>query len=479
MKIRNSRLWAGRGAKRWLIAILAFLMVGFALDMFPSARSPSLLGLTCSITSVLVAYFLGLAPALTGLFFGGAGATYLALIHDAPSQVDLSFDTRVIFIQIIWAGSTAMIIEGYRRERFNRQLISMVAQSRYETLKQLLSRKTTFALRSESEKFRHDRFRSCPRLWSHRNAARSGQIDLETSARISSFEQTCFGSVERRQKLPSSQNLLRPAGVGGRGHRESHAPRHAILLLHGLSSSPLEFRRLTRELERAGFVVRVPTIDGYSAQQPEKPMEAWVRSALTVYDELARNSDYVSVLGMSIGTALAICVAKARPATHSIILLSPTFEFDGWAVPWYRFVFEIAYFSPLRHVVRYRESSPFGLRNEALRARIALLMRSKAISSVGPSTLALSALYQSKRLVRRARVSMKHVKADALIIQSADDETASPINGDEAIKHLCSKRIRAVWLGDSYHMITLDNERDIVAHEVIAFISADNQVTVA
>ncbi len=51
---------------------------------------------------------------------------------------------------------------------------------------------------------------------------------------------------------------------------------HAVLLLHGLSSSPLEMRFLARYLNGEGFTICSPVLDGYSAGTTEQPMEQWI-----------------------------------------------------------------------------------------------------------------------------------------------------------------------------------------------------------
>ncbi len=143
-----------------------------------------------------------------------------------------------------------------------------------------------------------------------------------------------------------------------------------MLLLHGLSSSPLELRYLARYLQDEGFTICAPVIEGYSAGSAELPMERWIEGAVREYDALAARYERVSVVGLSIGGALALRLIQERPDAQALALLSLTLTYNGWAIPWYRFILDLAYYTPLRHRYRYREAEPFGLRNEALRAKI-------------------------------------------------------------------------------------------------------------
>ncbi|MCC8395743.1 alpha/beta fold hydrolase [Paraburkholderia sp. MMS20-SJTR3] len=248
------------------------------------------------------------------------------------------------------------------------------------------------------------------------------------------------------------------------------AGQHAVLLLHGLSSSPLEMRFLARALYREGYTVIAPTFDGYSAGTTEQRMEAWLAAAVSEFDALKAKYHTVSICGLSIGATLAIALAAERPAAAALILLSVTLEYDGWAIPWYRFLLGWAWYTPLRHRWRYREGEPYGLKNEALRAKIARAMQKDAISEVGPSTISLPALHEASRLSAKVRRQLPAIKADTLIIHAIDDETASPLNARFVDSQIGASFLRTIYLDDSYHMITSDNEREIVAREIVMFL---------
>ena len=99
---------------------------------------------------------------------------------------------------------------------------------------------------------------------------------------------------------------------------------HAVLLLHGLSSSPLELRFLARLLADEGFVTHTPELPGYSAGTGHQPMEQWISAAVAEFDKLAARHRHVSVCGLSMGATLAAALAHERPAARALLLLSIT-----------------------------------------------------------------------------------------------------------------------------------------------------------
>lgn len=245
---------------------------------------------------------------------------------------------------------------------------------------------------------------------------------------------------------------------------------HAVLLLHGLSSSPLEMRFLARTLHREGFTVSAPMIEGYSLDPARPAMERWIDAAVAEFDRLARQYRFVSVCGLSMGATLALALVQRRPAAQALALLSTTLDYDGWAIPWYRFVLGWLYYSPWRRRWRYREAAPFGLKNAALRAKVARSMESTDFSEIGPATLSLPAIHEASRLAAHVRKRLPAIRSDCLLIHAIDDETASAKNARLVQARIGSMFQRAIFLDDSYHMITVDNERETVARETVVFL---------
>jgi carboxylesterase len=245
---------------------------------------------------------------------------------------------------------------------------------------------------------------------------------------------------------------------------------HAVLLLHGLSSSPLELRFLARFLADEGFATHTPELPGYSAGSGHVPMEQWVSAAVAQFDLLSAQYRHVSICGLSMGATLAAALAHERPAARALVLLSITLSYDGWAIPWYRFLLDYVYYTPLRSRYRYREHEPYGLRNEALRAKIARAMSKNGLSEVGPASIGMPALHEASRLAGLVRKQLKDVTNDCLIIHAIDDETSSPHNARFVGKNIGASFLRTIWLDDSFHMITSDNEREAVARECALFL---------
>ena len=117
------------------------------------------------------------------------------------------------------------------------------------------------------------------------------------------------------------------------------------------------------------------------------------------------------------------------------------------------------------HLYKFREREPYGLKNEALRKRIARAARLSAFTEVGATSVPMNHIYQAMRLIR-------HVKRKLADVRAIDDDTASAKSADFVVRHIGSPVVRKIYLDDSYHMVTMDNERELVARETRDFLHA-------
>ena len=62
------------------------------------------------------------------------------------------------------------------------------------------------------------------------------------------------------------------------------------------------------------------------------------------------------------------------------------------------------------------------------------------------------------------------------LVHAIDDETVSPQSAEYLIKNIGSNSVRKVLLNNSYHMVTIDNDREQVANEMASFIAEHSPI---
>jgi carboxylesterase len=256
---------------------------------------------------------------------------------------------------------------------------------------------------------------------------------------------------------------------------EQPAQSSAALLLHGLAGSPVEMHHLSRRLRHAGFTVHVPAIPGYAFGTRADPFdtgtwEQWVAYAGRAVDDLSARHGQVYVAGLCIGALIALRLAAERPGRiRALSLISTTLHHDGWATPWYQRAMRLAGHTPLRRHLKLRERHPYGLKNERLRARVARAMKTEGSSAAGAEFLPLAGMHQAHRLSAVVRRHISQVKTPSLVLHALDDDVASTRSAKFVARNLGTPEVRTVLYRESYHILTMDNDRDEVADETIGF----------
>lgn len=259
-----------------------------------------------------------------------------------------------------------------------------------------------------------------------------------------------------------------------RRHVRLEGGDYAVLALHGLRSTPLELQPVLKALHGAGFTVDAPHLHGYgfAANPNAGHWRNWLDEALQRFDQLASQYRQVAVCGLSMGATLALALAEERSdRIAAAAAFSTTLYYDGWNTPWYRFLRPLGYYTPLRNRVVVRESAPYGIKNLRLREWIARQVASGPVSAIGASVLSLPTLHQAEKLMRHTRRHLSKIACPTLILHSSHDDVASLKSAHIVTRKVASSDVRLVQLHDSYHMITLDNERDQVAAATVKFFN--------
>jgi len=235
----------------------------------------------------------------------------------------------------------------------------------------------------------------------------------------------------------------------------------SALLIHGLSGTPYEMRWLGERLAATGVRVRGVKLNGHAGTPEElggSNSDNWYESVVQGFEELRQYGDPNVVIGLSMGSVLAARLASdQREVVSGIAMLAP------------------AFFLPLGNTIALRVAEKLGslARQIYLHNDAGSDIHDAAMRRIHPSLrlLPISAPIQLLDLSKVVRRRLDRITQPALVIYSRQDHTC-PLARNMAYvsRHLGSARRRDVILEESYHVITVDSERQIVASEVTAFV---------
>jgi len=259
-----------------------------------------------------------------------------------------------------------------------------------------------------------------------------------------------------------TQSMIKQADFLLRGGRAG------VLLIHGLTGTPAEMRFVGKGLNRAGFTVYGMQLAGHCGSEADllkTGWRDWLRSVIEGADSLRREVDHLFVGGLSMGAVLALQLAIERPQwVDGLGLYGSTFFYDGWTIPRMArlsFLLPLVCGMGLFRRRNFMESFPYGIKDERIRTRIAGAMLDGQSDAAGLPGNPWPSLAEFHKLAWRVRPRLREVRAPCLIMHAADDDIASVRNA-RLIEGRVTGPTETVLLNDSYHMITVDGERDQV-----------------
>lgn len=248
--------------------------------------------------------------------------------------------------------------------------------------------------------------------------------------------------------------------------------RVGVLLIHGLSGTPVEMRFIANGMAREGYTVACPQLAGHCntlEHLRRSTWQDWYASTETALLDLSQRCDQVFVAGLSMGGLLALRLAAMHPDKVSgTMVYAPTLWLDGWGVPWYSRFFHLVREKFTADMMHFTERPPYGIKDQRLRALISDALHSGDPSKAGFFSIPGGPMIELRWLVKDLRTRFASVKTPTLILHPREDDRASLKNTAFLQRHL-GGRVETVILEDSYHVITLDRQRDVVLQKSLSF----------
>ena len=241
------------------------------------------------------------------------------------------------------------------------------------------------------------------------------------------------------------------------------------LLFHGLLSSPQEFGLIAHSLRSRGVLHEAVTVPGYTYATDAGPPDwrRWRAAAADAMEARVPAGEPVILGGLCMGGVLAAAVALQAPERIAgLVLLSPSFVFDGWGLSPIRHLRHLGYWTGLDRFFSMTEREPYGVKNPKIRKWIATELRERAQSAAGPARVPLRVLREAERMLAEVRAHLHELTCPILMIHARDDEISSLDGVKRLFDALPQPDKELVVLENSYHMITIDNDR----HEVSALL---------
>ena len=175
------------------------------------------------------------------------------------------------------------------------------------------------------------------------------------------------------------------------------------------------------------------------------------------------------------GALLSLAVAERHPdKVAGVCALSTTFRYDGWSIPVYT---KLAFLLPLFRLLGigrnsvFMEAPPYGIKDEALRARVVEQMNSGDSSAAGLPGNPWWSIIELRALSANVLAQLQKLRSPCLVIHAKEDDISSVSNAHDIERGATNAHVELVLLDNCYHMITIDRERRTVIAKMNEFVA--------
>lgn len=223
-----------------------------------------------------------------------------------------------------------------------------------------------------------------------------------------------------------------------------------VLVSHGFTGSTQSMAYLGKRFADEGFTVYGPRLTGHGTA-PEEMATAtyqdWVKDVETGLAKLKETCATIFVAGLSIGGTLTLYLAENHPEIAGIMPINAAVKMDE---------FEQYYLS-----LKDKEEFVDGIGSD---------IKAEGIEELAYTKTPVKAMGELVQLLKIVETDLSKIQTPTLILSSTVDHVVPPENSQMIYDQIQSDVKNIVRLEESYHVATLDNDKELIANECIRFI---------
>jgi carboxylesterase len=226
-----------------------------------------------------------------------------------------------------------------------------------------------------------------------------------------------------------------------------------VLLVHGYTGTPQSLRPWAQHLAAAGYTVRLPLLPGHGTRWQElnrTRWQDWYGEVDRSFQELRTRCGQIFVAGLSMGGLLASKLGiEQGPRVTGLVLVNPIYLHTNRLLP---------VLPMLRYVVPSFPSIANDVKMVGGEAELAY------------DRNPLKSMYSQTLLWAEVSRDLAEITQPLLLMHSRVDNIVPLASSAYLLEHISSTDVTEIWLENSYHVATLDNDAPLIHDESVRFI---------
>jgi carboxylesterase len=257
-------------------------------------------------------------------------------------------------------------------------------------------------------------------------------------------------SVTAETSPPEANDHAPQLMPGAQPFSASNGP-NGVLVLHGFTGNPGSMRPLAEAFADAGFSVDLPLLPGHGTAVEDMlatRWEDWSAAADRAYTELAAHCDRTIVAGLSMGGTLSLWLAGRHPEISGVVVVNPLVDPPA-----------DAFIEMMRATLEGGTDRIAGIGSDI--AKPDAIEGAYAETPIEPMLSLFSG-------VSELATRLGEIDPPLLLLSSREDHVVPTSSGD-LLAERYGGPVERVFLENSYHVATLDNDAPEIEDRAVAF----------
>ncbi len=228
-----------------------------------------------------------------------------------------------------------------------------------------------------------------------------------------------------------------------------------VLVIHGFTSTTSSMLPVAKFFAEKGYNVELPCLSGHGTKWEDLNKISymdWIRDLEVALKKLQKRAKKIYLCGLSLGGGLALYLAGEHSEISGIFLINHASVFTD---PTLFFVPIIKKIVPSVKAIASDIANP----------------KEKEIAYSRTPT---SGVHEMLKMLKIVRSKMKDINIPTLIFKSRQDHVIPIRSAIYTYKRLPNKKNRLIWLDKSYHVATLDYDKEFICETCDQFIQENS-----
>jgi carboxylesterase len=231
----------------------------------------------------------------------------------------------------------------------------------------------------------------------------------------------------------------------------------AVLLIHGWTDVSYEMRRLGKYLNENGYTAFGPMLSGHGTKPEDLEnvrWEDWMEDVSSAYDKLSKEHEKVYIIGTSMGSNLAVMLAKDKKDVSGLVLMAMPYKIKREKISAF-----------LGNIVKYfkkylRKYYPptFGASTTVTRL-------------ISYQTYPISSAFEVYKLIKISRRELSKITQPCFMLQSTSDHIVAKNSLEKIYERINSKVKEKKYIQRAYHTFISDIDNEYVLESILNFLN--------